>query len=47
VAGSVSASPVWTENVLPCFQHSIVCSSGSTSPSDSEMFWCEQVSPMA
>ncbi len=32
----VSGSPVRSEKALPCFQHSSVHSSGSTSPSDSE-----------
>ena len=47
VAGSDCGSPVTSENVLPCFQHSISRSSHITSPSDSEMSACVQRSPMA
>ena len=36
VAGSVAGSPVSSENVDPCFGHSISRSSSHTSPSDSE-----------
>jgi hypothetical protein len=36
VAGSVAGSPVSSENVEPCFGHSISRSSSHTSPSDSE-----------
>ncbi len=35
------------EKALPCFQHSRVHSSASTSPSESEMSWWLQRSPMA
>src|SRR5207247_10446032 len=40
VAGNDWGSPVTSENVLPCFQHSISSSSSHTSPSDSGTSAC-------
>ena len=45
--GSDCGSPSTSENVLPCFQHSISRSSPSTSPSASEKSAWLQRSPMA
>ena len=47
VAGSDCGSPSTSENALPCFQHSRALSSQRTSPSDREMSWWLQRSPMA